>query len=330
MKTWQGKQMTDVLEAAMHAGPEGAAPPDGMAWIPEGSFMMGSDRHYPEEAPAHRVRVDGFWIDRCPVTNRQFERYVRATGHVTLAERPPDPADYPGMLPEFLVAASTVFQSPASPVDMRNPYNWWAYTPGADWRHPRGPESSIEALMDHPVVHIAWEDAQAYALWAGKALPTEAEWEFACRGGLDGAEFAWGDEFMPGGRHMANVWQGPFPYRNTLDDGYEFTSPVGAFPPSGYGLHDMSGNVWEWTCDWYGAHAVPRHACCTVDNPRGRGLEESYDLRDPVKIPRKVTKGGSHLCAPNYCQRYRPAARMAQPVDTSTSHLGFRCILRKE
>jgi formylglycine-generating enzyme required for sulfatase activity len=322
--------MTDTLETTISQTAKPQISPEGMVWIREGTFVMGSDRHYPEEGPPHKVRVDGFWIDRFAVTNREFARFVEATGYLTLAERPPNPEDYPGILPEFLMPASTVFQSPASPVDLRNPYNWWTYTIGADWRHPRGPKSSIDALMDHPVVHIAWEDAEAYAKWARKMLPTEAEWEYAARGGLDGADYAWGDELAPKGRHMANVWQGQFPYRNTREDGYEFTSPVGSFPPNKYGLYDMIGNVWEWTTDWYGGHVAPQHACCAVDNPRGRSLEESYNPRDQVKIPRKVTKGGSHLCAPNYCQRYRPAARMAQPVDTSTSHLGFRCVLRKE
>jgi formylglycine-generating enzyme len=302
--------------------------PAGMVWIPGGTFLMGSDDHYPEEAPAHKVTVDGFWIDRRPVTNAEFARFVRKTGHVTMAEVAPDPADYPGAVPELLVPASTVFRNPGRRVDLRDPYNWWTYVPGADWRHPQGPGSSIKKRPDHPVVHVAWDDVQAYAGWAGKELPTEAEWELAARGGLDGAEFAWGDELNPDGRWMANTWQGEFPIQNTMQDGYEGTSPVGRYPPNGHGLYDMIGNVWEWTTDWYQAHEELAHACCTVANPRGGAAERSHDPRDPAAIPRRVMKGGSHLCAPNYCRRYRPAARMAQAVDTSTSHLGFRCIVR--
>ncbi|GLS39432.1 hypothetical protein GCM10010869_50290 [Mesorhizobium tianshanense] len=290
---------------------------------------MGSDEHYPEEAPAHRVKVSGFWMDCHTVTNREFERFVAETGYVTLAERPADPADYPGAIPELLVPSSSMFKKPAQKVDMRNSYNWWVYVSGANWRHPRGPASSIKKLGDHPVVHVAFEDAEAYAKWAGKELPTEAEWEFAARGGLDGAEFVWGDELTPGGKHLANTWQGEFPYENRNEDGYEWTAPVGSFPANGFGLHDMAGNVWQWTTDWYQEHSRIDSPCCTIDNPRGGQREASFDPHTPeITIPRKVTKGGSYLCAPNYCRRYRPAARMSQPVDTSTCHLGLRCIVR--
>ena len=291
---------------------------------------MGSDQHYVEEAPAHHVSVDGFWIDRYTVTNRDFAMFVKATQHVTVAERAPDPADYPGARPEMLQPASTVFVKPQHRVDLGNPYLWWTYVPGANWRHPQGPSSSVKRRPDHPVVHLAWEDAAAYARWAGKEIPTEAEWEYAARGGLDGATYAWGEEFTPGGRWMANTWQGEFPIENTQADGYEGTAPVGQFPPNGYGLFDMIGNVWEWTSDWYNSrHEAPEHACCSLTNPRGADREHSYDPQQPnVRIPRKVIKGGSHLCAPNYCRRYRPAARMAEAVDTSTSHLGLRCIIR--
>jgi formylglycine-generating enzyme required for sulfatase activity len=292
---------------------------------------MGSDKHYPEERPVHRVTVDGFWMDRDPVTNARFERFVAATGHVTFAEIPPNPADYPGALPHMLYAGSLVFVKPTGPVDRQDIGTWWQFGRGVNWRHPSGEDSSINGKEQHPVVHVAFIDAEAFARWEGKSLPTEAEWEFAARGGLDGAPYAWGDEFLPGDRHMANTWQGEFPWANRLGDGYEGTSPVDAFPANGYGLHDMIGNVWEWTTDWY----EPRHpaeapkACCIPRNPRGGHEEASYDANQPaIKIPRKVLKGGSHLCAPNYCRRYRPAARFPEPVDTSTCHVGFRCIVR--
>ena len=303
---------------------------DSMTWIPGGDFLMGSDRHYVEEAPAHRVIVDGFWMDTAPVTNGQFAAFVAASGHVTMAERKPDPRDYPGALPHMLRAGSLVFSPTPRPVSLEDWSQWWNFRFGADWRHPLGPGSSIQGLDDHPVVHVAYCDALAYARWAGKSLPTEAQWEYAARGGLEGAEFAWGDELTPGGRHMANIWQGAFPFENTVEDGYERTSPVGAYPANGYGLFDMIGNVWEWTCDWY----EPKHpdealkACCTPLNPRGGREERSYDpLQPSIRIPRKVLKGGSHLCAPSYCRRYRPAARHPEPIDTSTSHVGFRCVV---
>lgn len=304
-----------------------------MVRLPGGTFWMGSDRHYPEEAPAHRVAVDGFWMDRHPVTNRQFRAFVRATGHVTGAEIPPNPDHYPGALPHMLFAGSLVFRVPHRPVvDLRDWSQWWIFLKGADWRHPYGPRSSITGLDDFPVVHVTCLDAMAYARWAGKDLPTEAEWEYAARGGLDGAEFAWGDELAPAGKHRANTWQGEFPRQNLAQDGYRRTSPVTAFPPNGHGLYDMIGNVWEWTTDWYApkhADEAPR-ACCIPRNPRGRSEAGSHDPCQPqVRIPRKVLKGGSHLCAPNYCRRYRPAARHAQPTDTSTCHVGFRCVVRE-
>jgi sulfatase modifying factor 1 len=305
------------------AAAPGPAPGKGMVWIPGGAFTIGSNEHYPEEAPAHEVTVDGFWIDRAPVTNLQFTKFVKETGYVTSAERAPSPDDYPGAKPELLVPASTVFSPPPHRVSLDDAYQWWDYVPGADWRHPEGPGSSLHGRERHPVVHVAFEDAEAYARWAVKELPTEPEWEYAARGGLDGAEYAWGDELAPKGKQMANTWQGNFPLENLRLDGYERTSPVGSFPPNGYGLVDMIANVWEWTVDWYRGHAEAVPPCCGV----GR-LEASRDPNDPAGIPRRVMKGGSHLCAPNYCRRYRPAARMAQPVDTSTSHLGFRCIVR--
>jgi len=304
-------------------------PPD-MVWVAGASFVMGSDNHYPEEGPAHEVSVDAFWIDATPVTNAQFQRFVATTGHVTVAEQTPNAADYPGAKPELLVPASAVFRRPQQRVDMRNHYNWWAYVRGADWRHPLGPQSSLDGLDDHPVVHVTYADAAAYARWAGKKLPTEAEWEMAARGGLS-SEFAWGDELHPNGHFMANTWQGEFPTENLASDGFETTSPVRHFPPNAFGLYDMIGNVWEWTTDWYSTrHRAKGHGCCVLVNPRGGERETSYDPQIPVRIPRKVMKGGSFLCAPNYCRRYRPAARMAQPVDTSTCHLGFRCVIRRQ
>jgi formylglycine-generating enzyme len=309
-----------------------AKPTSGMAFIEGGTFRMGSNCHYPEEAPVHRVSVGGFWIDRTPVTNRAFREFAGATGYVTFAEIAPDRKDYPGALPHMLKAGSLVFNPPAGPVDLRNWSAWWTFKFGANWKRPYGPRSSIRGLDDHPAVHIAYQDAEAYARWAGKDLPTEAEWEFAARGELDGTEFAWGDEFMPGGRLMANTWHGPFPHKNLAPDGYKRTSPVGAFPSNGYGLYDMIGNVWEWTCDWYAPKHIPDAAktCCVPANPRGGSQEESFDPNQPqIRIPRKVLKGGSHLCAPDYCRRYRPAARHAQPVDTSASHIGFRCVIRE-
>jgi len=302
-----------------------------MVLIPGGTFRMGSDQHYPEEAPAHRVTVDSFWIDRTPVTNGQFKQFVRETGHVTFAEVVPDPANYPDALPELIFAGSLVFTPPDHPVNLRDFSQWWTLLKGANWRHPYGPKSNIKSLDDHPVVHISYADAAAYAQWAGKDLPTEAEWEFAARGGLDGAEYAWGDELAPGGVHQANTWQGHFPFENRCDDGFERTSPVTAYPANGYGVHDMIGNVWEWTSDWYATkhQADAKKACCIPKNPRGGSEHDSHDPSLPLsRIPRKVIKGGSHLCAPNYCRRYRPAARHAEPVDTSTSHLGFRCVTR--
>lgn len=298
-------------------------PPGAMLWIPGGTFQMGSDHHYPEERPAHRVHVDGFWMDPHPVTNAQFRRFAGETGYVTLAERTPDPADFPSVTPQALVPGSLVFQLPPSPVGPHDYAAWWAYVPGACWRHPEGPGSTLAGRDEHPAVHVAFEDAAVYAAWADKDLPTEAEWEYAARGGLEGATFAWGDEEHPRGRLLANTWQGRFPWENLAADGYERTSPVGAFPPGGYGLLDMIGNVWEWTRDYYTLRHAERVArrCCLPRNPR-------VDEFAGGGRARRVIKGGSHLCAPSYCFRYRPAARQGQEADSSTSHLGFRCVVR--
>jgi formylglycine-generating enzyme len=292
-------------------------PPDRegpLAWVPGGSFLMGSEDFYPEERPVRRVEVDGFWIDRHPVTVAEFREFVSATGHKTVAERPPDAADFPGVDPAKLVPGSLVFHRTPGPVDLNDYFAWWDYVPDACWGRPEGPGSSVEGRGDHPVVHVAYEDAAAFAAWAGKDLPTETEWECAARGGLDGAAFTWGDDDVQKIRPLANTWQGEFPWRNSELDGYRGTSPVGSFPPNGYGLYDMAGNVWEWTTDFFTA-PEPAAPCC---GPQSSTLE----------MPRRVIKGGSHLCAPDYCLRYRPAARQAETVDTSTSHIGFRCVVR--
>ena len=304
-----------------------------LVWIPGGSFAMGSASHYPEEAPVHTVAVDGFWIRSTTVTNAQFAEFVDATGYVTVAERPLDPKDFPGAPPENLVAGSLVFTMTRGPVDLTHINLWWTWTPGACWRHPEGPRSSIGHRLDHPVVHVGHEDAAAFASWAGESLPTEAEWEFAARGGHEGRSFIWGEDPVPGGRYLANFWQGGFPYHNSEDDGFAGTAPVGSFPPNEFGLFDMAGNVWEWTDDWY-ADQHPADAdkpCCVPTNPRGPSIEASYDPAQPqFAIPRKVVKGGSFLCADEYCQRYRPAARRPQMIDTGMSHVGFRTVRRSE
>jgi formylglycine-generating enzyme len=304
------------------------APAPDMLWIPGGTFLMGSDVHYPEEAPVHLVTVDGFWMDITPVTNADFARFVRETGYVTLSERPLSSQDYPGVPEELLVPGSLVFQQPRGPVALDDISAWWKFIPGADWRHPEGPTSSLDGRERYPVVQVAYEDAEAYANWAAKALPTEAEWEFAARGGLEGAPYAWGDEFAPDGQMLANTWQGTFPWENLATDGYEGLAPAGSFPPNGYGLFDMIGNVWEWTTDWYRARhqSLVAHACCAPRNPVGGTREESIDPQG--QFPRKVLKGGSFLCASNYCQRYRPAARSPQAIDSPTCHISFRCIVR--
>jgi sulfatase modifying factor 1 len=284
--------------------------------IPAGRFAMGSDDFYPEERPVHTVEVGAFRIEAHPVTVREFRRFVKATGHVTTAERAPEREQYPDADPALLVPGSLVFRPSRGPVDLRDHRNWWAYVPGACWHRPEGPGSDTYTRADHPVTHVTHADAAAYAAWAGKALPTEAEWERAARGGLEGRTYAWGDEPQPDGAPLANTWQGDFPWQNTLEDGYAGTSPVGSFPANGFGLFDACGNVWEWTDDWFaGDHATPSPCCAP---PRS----------DDGEIPRRVIKGGSHLCAPGYCLRFRPAARQGESIDTSTSHIGFRCVVR--
>ena len=320
----------DQVMAKLKAGIASRA--DMLVDLPGGTFTMGSDDHYPEEAPTHRVRVDAFSIDATAVTNAEFAAFVEATGYVTVAERDLDPADYPDApAGEPAARLDGVHPHPRAG-DLRHLSQWWRWKPGACWKHPQGPKSSIDERLDHPVVHVAHEDALAYATWAGAALPTEAEWEYAARGGLDGAAYTWGDEPGPAGRIMANTWDGPdFPWRSTGESGFLRTAPVGSFPPNGFGLFDMAGNVWEWTDDWW----TSRHPddagspCCAPENPRGGDLEASYDPRSRSSaIGRKVIKGGSHLCADTYCLRYRPAARRPQMIDTGMSHVGFRCVRR--
>ncbi len=315
-----------------------AGPPD-MVWVPSGEFEMGwdgSEGRY-DERPAHRVRVDGFWMDATEVTNAQFREFAEATGYITTAERKPDweqlkkqvPPGTPKPPDDVLVAGSLVFTPSAHPVDRRDHSQWWTWTPGADWRHPEGPGSSIDGRDNYPVVHIAWEDAVAYGKWAGKRLPTEAEWERAARYGHDGHRYAWGDDLTPGGRHRANIWQGTFPHHNTADDGFERAAPVKSFPPNALGLYDMAGNVWEWTNDQFRPDTYSARVenlepggCC--NNPTGP--DTTADPRNPYAGDSRVQKGGSFLCHPSYCESYRPSAKMAAPPDTGMSHLGFRCV----
>ncbi|HYJ70830.1 MAG TPA: formylglycine-generating enzyme family protein [Nocardioidaceae bacterium] len=302
----------------------------GMAWVDDQRFVMGSDAFYPEERPAHEAEVTGFWIDRNPVTNVDFAEFVADAGYLTVAERMPSAQDYPGAAAEALVPGSLVFQPTSGPVDLRDYFAWWRYVPGACWHLPAGPGSSLEGLAQHPVVHVAYADAIAYADWAGKALPTEQEWECAARGGREDSAYAWGDEPFPQGMALANTWQGRFPWENLTLDGYERTSPVGAFPPNEYGLLDMIGNVWEWTASPFRSHADPARddaatprSCCTP-----RREPAAAEVTRLAAAGMRAVKGGSHLCVPNYCLRYRPAARQPQTVDTSTGHLGFRCVAR--
>jgi formylglycine-generating enzyme required for sulfatase activity len=324
----------------MDGSAQGARPPKGMVWVPGGGFAMGSEDFYPEERPVHTVEVDGFWMDQHPVTVAEFRRFVKATGHLTMAETAPDPLEFPDADPAQLVPSSLVFTPPRARVSLDDFRAWWSWTPGAQWRHPEGPGSTLHGRDLHPVTHVAYADALAYAAWSGKELPNEPQWEYAARGGLDGATFAWGDEFAPRGRMMANTWQGAFPVHNEQLDGYDRTSPVGKFPPNGYGLVDMTGNVWEWTSqDFTSSHADAAEVAAGADAAAARSESCCGPHREPALVvpasqtptaapSPKVIKGGSHLCAPNYCLRYRPAARQRQTVDTSTSHLGFRCIIR--
>jgi formylglycine-generating enzyme required for sulfatase activity len=295
-------------------------PPEGMVWIPGGTFWMGADDASMTDArPVHEVTVDGFWMDRTEVTNRQFARFVAATGYVTVAERKPDPRDFPDAPPEKLVPGSLVFTPPAGEVALDDPLVWWRYVPGADWRHPEGPETSIAGQDDSPVVQVCWDDAVAYAQSAGKRLPTEAEWEYAARGSKARTRYVWGDELRPGGKWQANIWQGRFPNQNTAEDGFARIAPVGTFPPNAFGLSDMAGNVWEWCADWYRPGYDLSHGL----NPQGPA--SSFDPNEPG-VAKRVQRGGSFLCSDQYCTRYLPGARGKGSPDSAASHVGFRCV----
>jgi formylglycine-generating enzyme required for sulfatase activity len=301
------------------AHPPGTAP-EGMVWIPGGTFLMGADDASMSDArPVHEVTVDGFWMDRTEVTNRQFARFVAATSYLTVAERKPDAKDFPDAPSENLVPGSLVFTPPAGEVSFDDPLVWWRYVPGANWRHPDGPETTIADREDDPVVQVCWYDAVAYARWAGKRLPTEAEWEYAARGGRARTRFVWGDEPRPGGKWQANIWQGRFPDRNSAEDGFAHLAPVATFPSNAYGLHDMAGNAWEWCADWYrpGYEVDPRV------NPQGPS--SSFDPDEPG-VAKRVQRGGSFLCGDQYCTRYLPGARGKGSLDSAASHVGFRCV----
>jgi formylglycine-generating enzyme len=328
-------------EEAKHSQPPTAGPP-GMAWIPGGEFTMGTDEpnSRPEERPGHRVKLDGFWMDEHDVTNAEFRKFVEATSYVTTAEKPIDWDEMKKQLPpgtpkppdEKLQPGSLAYTPPGHPVDLREMSNWWTWTTGTNWKHPQGPDSNLDGKDDHPVVQVSWDDAVAYAKWAGKRLPTEAEWEYAARGGAkQSTRYWWGNTFQPDRRYMCNTYTGAFPVKDTAEDGYAGTSPWRAFPPNGYGLYDMAGNVWQWTSDLYrpDTHAL---AAAALDNMaycyNPKGPTRSFDPANPMpETPTYVTKGGSFLCSESYCESYRPVARRPVPPDTSLGHLGFRCVM---
>jgi sulfatase modifying factor 1 len=314
--------------AASEPRPSREAPgtaPEGMVWIPGGEFWMGTDDESMRDArPVHRVTLDGFWMDRTEVTNEQYAKFVDATGYKTVAERKPDPKDFPDAPPELLVPGSIVFSPPAEPVPLNNHLVWWRYVPGADWRHPEGPQSSISGREKFPVVQVCYEDAVAYAKWAEKRLPTEAEWEYASRGGLERKRYVWGDELNPEGKWLVNNWQGQFPVENSAADGFTGAAPVGSYPPNGYGLVDMAGNVWEWCSDWY----QPSYSAHDR-TPNPQGPDSSYDPSEPG-VPKRVQRGGSFLCSDLYCTRYLPGTRGKGAIDSGASHLGFRCVRSPE
>lgn len=322
------------LPTIENTAPPPGPTPEGMVWVPGGEFSMGSEDPrgnmcggpdaMADARPIHRVVVDGFWMDRTEVTNDEFTRFVAATGYVTVAERPPQPEDFPGAPPELLVPGSTVFTPTDAAVPLDNHLRWWRYQPDAQWRHPEGPGSTIEGRGNYPVVQVAYEDAAAYAGWAGKRLPTEAEFEFAQRGGRTGELYAWGDELQPDGQWLANIWQGKFPHGDTAEDGFAGLAPVASFPPTGYGLHDLAGNVWEWVSDWYRPEYYAQCARLgTVRNPTGPDLP--FDPAEPDQ-PKRVHRGGSFLCTDLYCTRYMTGTRGKGEISTASNHLGFRCV----
>ena len=323
------------LDTIPNHGPAPAAAPESMVWIPGGEFSMGSDDpsaslcggrdSMPDARPIHRVRVDGFWMDKTTVTNAQFAEFVQATSYVTVAEKAPRPEDLPGVPAENLVAGSVVFSPPATAVPLDDIRQWWSYVPGANWRHPAGPGTDWKGHENDPVVHVAYADAEAYARWAGKRLPTEAEWEFAARGGAAGKIYAWGNELKPGGRWMANIFEGKFPIHDTGEDGFAGIAPVAKYPPNAYGLYDMAGNVWQWCSDWYRADYFAGLAAAggTAQNPHGPA--DSLDPEEPG-TQKRVQRGGSYLCTDQYCTRYMVGARGKGEPDTGTNHLGFRCV----
>lgn len=314
------------------------AEPQGMVWIPGGEFSMGAQdppdmdevgmQATRDARPIHRVYVNAFWMDKTDVTNEEFERFVEVTRYVTVSERTPRAEDFPDAPPENLVAGSVVFSPPDHAVPLNDHFQWWSYAKGANWRHPLGPHSNIQGKEKYPVVHIAYEDAEAYAKWAGKRLPTEAEWEFAARGGLAGKPFVWGEQFRPSGKWMANTYQGHFPIQDIGDDGYAGIAPVAQYPPNGYGLYDMAGNVWQWTSDWYRPDYYARlaEAGGVAHNPQGP--ESSYDPTEP-RERKRAQRGGSFLCTNQYCSRYMVGTRGKGEISTGTNHLGFRCVMAR-
>ncbi|XAM01386.1 formylglycine-generating enzyme family protein [Phycisphaeraceae bacterium D3-23] len=300
----------------------------GMVWVPAGSFVMGTNDGHWNAAPAHELSMDGFWMDAHEVTNAEFAAFVEATGYVTVAEKPIDLATIPAhmhgnLTPDMLVPQSMVFTPTDGPVPLDSEHRWWRMERGADWRHPEGPGSSITGRDDEPVLHVAWEDAQAYCLWAGKSLPTEAQWEYAARGGLSDVTYVWGDEKNPGGAWMANIWQGEFPVTNTQEDGFTAAAPVGSFPPNGYGLYDMSGNVWEWCADYY---SDAYYARSPAQNPPGPDRYQDSGPRSAEGLSMRIIRGGSFLCSDVYCLGYHPTARMYTDESSATNHTGFRCV----
>lgn len=325
---WMGFEVARLLRkqnAAAQIEKAGQLSPmfstNGMVWIAGGEFLMGSSRGQSDEQPIHKVRVSGFWMDQHEVTNEKFAQFAKETGYITDAEKIPDPEKVPDILPEFRgKSGSLVFSPPPGQMPLDNHFVWWKFVPGADWKHPEGSATDLKGREKHPVVHLSWFDAVAYSKWAGKRLPTEAEWEFAARGGLQGKEYIWGDEFEPDGKALANIWQGAFPNGNTVKDGHRLAAPVGSYPPNGYGLHDMAGNVWEWCSDWY----LPDYfARSPASNPTGP--DTSHDPNEPG-VWKRIQRGGSFLCTDLYCGAYRPSRRMKTSPDTGLSHAGFRCV----